>query len=109
LGRILLNNFLYDLSQLTIRTDNVDTSYVAKPRKWDMAMVQRFMFGLGPVGSVFDFLTLGLMLWVYSHAKRTYQAPYIRCHVGGCWSNHRANRGSCNTPFWCLWGVAGRH
>src|SRR5207248_10332663 len=39
--QILLNNFLYDLSQVTIPTDNVDASYVAKPRKWDTAMVQQ--------------------------------------------------------------------
>src|ERR1700694_2284082 len=42
--QILLNNFLYDLSQITIPTDNVDASYVARPRKWDMGLIQRFMF-----------------------------------------------------------------
>ena len=57
--QILLNNFLYDLSQLTIPTDNVDASYVAQPRKWDMRLIQRFMFGLGPISSLYDFLTFG--------------------------------------------------
>ena len=51
-AQILLNNFLYDLSQLSIPTDNVDPSWVARPRKWDTGMIQRFMFGLGPVSSV---------------------------------------------------------
>jgi Mg2+-importing ATPase len=76
-AQILLNNFLYDLSQLTIPTDNVDTSYVAKPRKWDMAMVQRFMFGLGPVSSVFDFLTFGLMLWVFRAGPELFRAGWF--------------------------------
>ena len=62
--QILLNNFLYDLSQLTIPTDNVDESYVAQPRKWDMRLIQRFMFGLGPVSSLYDFLTFGLLCGV---------------------------------------------
>jgi Mg2+-importing ATPase len=76
-AQILLNNFLYDLSQLTIPTDNVDTSYVARPRKWDMAMVQRFMFGLGPVSSLFDFLTFGLMLWVFRAGPELFRAGWF--------------------------------
>jgi Mg2+-importing ATPase len=60
--QILLNNFLYDLSQLAIPTDDVDASYTARPRRWDTALIQRFMFGLGPISSLFDFLTFGVLL-----------------------------------------------
>jgi Mg2+-importing ATPase len=75
--QILLNNFLYDLSQLTIPTDNVDASYVARPRRWDMGMVQRFMFGLGPISSVYDFLTFGVMLWIFQAGPELFRAGWF--------------------------------
>ncbi|MBV9357591.1 MAG: cation transporting ATPase C-terminal domain-containing protein, partial [Chloroflexi bacterium] len=75
--QILLNNFLYDLSQLTIPTDNVDPSYTAQPRKWDMSVIQRFMFGLGPVSSVYDFITFGVMLWVFHAGPELFRAGWF--------------------------------
>jgi P-type Mg2+ transporter len=75
--QILLNNFLYDLSQLTIPTDNVDASYVAIPRRWDMGMVQPFMFGLGPISSLYDFLTFGAMLWVFRAGPELFRAGWF--------------------------------
>jgi len=75
--QILLNNFLYDLSQLTIPTDNVDSSYTARPRKWDMHMIERFMFGLGPISSVYDFLTFGVMLWVFHAGPELFRAGWF--------------------------------
>jgi P-type Mg2+ transporter len=75
--QILLNNFLYDLSQLTIPTDNVDASYLARPRRWDMGMVQRFMFGLGPISSIYDFLTFGVMLWVFHAGPELFRAGWF--------------------------------
>jgi Mg2+-importing ATPase len=75
--QILLNNFLYDLSQLTIPTDNVDPSYTAQPRKWDMGMIQRFMFGLGPVSSVYDFITFGVMLWVFHAGPELFRTGWF--------------------------------
>lgn len=75
--QILLNNFLYDLSQVAIPTDNVDPSYVAKPRKWDTAMVQRFMFGLGPVSSLYDFLTFAVLLGVFQAGPAQFRAGWF--------------------------------
>jgi P-type Mg2+ transporter len=75
--QILLNNFLYDMSQLTIPTDNVDASYTARPRKWDMALIQRFMFALGPISSIFDFLTFGLMLVVFRAGPEVFRAGWF--------------------------------
>jgi Mg2+-importing ATPase len=75
--QILLNNFLYDLSQLTIPTDNVDASYLAKPRSWDTRLVQRFMFGLGPISSLFDFLTFGLMLWGFQAGEALFHTGWF--------------------------------
>lgn len=66
--QILLNNFLYDLSQVTIPTDHVDESYIIKPRRWDIGLIRDFMIYIGPVSSIFDFLTFFIMLQVF-HAN----------------------------------------
>jgi Mg2+-importing ATPase len=63
--QILLNNLLYDLSQSTITTDNVDPEYVEKPKRWDIGFIKNFMISLGPVSSIFDFLTFFIMLFVF--------------------------------------------
>jgi Mg2+-importing ATPase len=55
--QILVNNFLYDLSEVPIPTDAVDDDFVRRPHRWDMAFIHRFMMVIGPVSSVFDFLT----------------------------------------------------
>jgi Mg2+-importing ATPase len=72
-SQILLNNLLYDSSQLAIPTDNVDPEQVARPSRWDVGFIRRFMLFFGPVSSVFDFVTFGVMLWIF-HAG----APLFR-------------------------------
>jgi Mg2+-importing ATPase len=62
--QILLNNLLYDVSQSTITTDKVDEEYVERPKRWDIAFIRRFMVSLGPVSSLFDFLTFFSMLFI---------------------------------------------
>jgi Mg2+-importing ATPase len=66
--QILLNNFLYDLSQVPIPGDRVDDTYLVKPRRWNAAFIRRFMLTLGPISSVFDFATFAIMLGVF-HAE----------------------------------------
>jgi len=60
--QILLNNFMYDLSQLTIPTDNVDDEYLRKPQHWDISLIRKFMVFIGPISSLFDFLTFYVLL-----------------------------------------------
>jgi len=60
--QILLNTFLYDLAQVTIPTDNVDASYLARPRRWDIRLIRDFMFYLGPLSSLYDLLTFAVLL-----------------------------------------------
>jgi P-type Mg2+ transporter len=60
--QILLNNFLYDLAQVTIPSDNVDDSYLRRPQRWDMRVIRDFMVFIGPISSIFDFLTFYLLL-----------------------------------------------
>ncbi len=66
--QILLNNFLYDLSQVTIPSDSVDADYLQKPRPWNITFIKRFIFAIGPVSSIFDFMTFGVM-WFVFHAS----------------------------------------
>ena len=63
--QILLNNLLYDVSEMTIPTDNVDEELLARPAKWDIRMIRRFMGFFGPISSVYDFLTFAVMLRVF--------------------------------------------
>src|SRR5262250_1990430 len=68
--QILLNNLLYDLSQVAIPSDRVDRSYLVKPRHWNVAFIRRYMLVLGPISSAYDFLTFAVMLGVF-HAGPT--------------------------------------
>lgn len=63
--QILLNNFLYDASQVAIPTDEVDKDYLEKPKPWDIRAIRRFMLVFGPISSLFDFLTFGLLLFAF--------------------------------------------
>lgn len=62
--QILLNNVLYDCSQLAIPTDRVDEQQLRRPAHWDLAQIRRFMVVFGPVSSMFDFATFALLLGV---------------------------------------------
>jgi Mg2+-importing ATPase len=64
-SQILLNNLLYDSSQLAIPTDNADPEQLARPSRWDIHFIRRFMLFFGPISSVFDFATFGVMLWIF--------------------------------------------
>jgi len=66
--QILLNNFLYDLSQVAIPTDEVDKDYLSQPRPWNIDAIKKFMLLIGPVSSVFDFATFGALLFIF-HAS----------------------------------------
>jgi Mg2+-importing ATPase len=61
--QILTNNLLYDFSQTAIPTDHVDDEYLTAPRKWDIAHIAKFMVCLGPISSIFDYLTFAIMYY----------------------------------------------
>jgi len=61
--QVLLNNLLYDASEISIPLDNVSDETIAQPRHWDLNTIRQFMFVFGPLSSVFDFITFGLLLW----------------------------------------------
>jgi P-type Mg2+ transporter len=62
--QILLNNLLYDFSQTAVASDEVDPDYLAKPRQWDLKSIKTFMFSIGPISSIFDYVTFALMWFV---------------------------------------------
>jgi Mg2+-importing ATPase len=68
--QILLNNFLYDLAQITIPSDNVDEQYLRRPQRWDMRVIRDFMVFIGPISSIFDFVTFYVLIRVF-HATET--------------------------------------
>lgn len=105
--QILTNSLLYDFSQTAIPTDNVDPDWLARPRKWDIDGIARFMLYVGPISSVFDYATFILMLAVFDawdnpalfqtgwfveslltqtlivHIIRTNRIPFLESHASG--------------------------
>ena len=66
--QVLVNNLLYDFSQTPIPTDRVDPEWLSRPRKWMIDDIRRFILYIGPISSVFDYLTFWIMLSVF-HAR----------------------------------------
>ncbi|HET8851010.1 MAG TPA: HAD-IC family P-type ATPase [Ktedonobacteraceae bacterium] len=75
--QILLNNFLYDLSQVTIPTDNVDATFIQKPQHWNIKLIRDFMVFIGPISSIFDFLTFLVMLAVFHAAEPLFHTGWF--------------------------------
>ena len=75
--QVLLNNFLYDLSEVPIPMDDVDDELLAQPRHWDIKFIRNFMLVLGSVSSIFDFLTFGLLLWVFNATEMLFQTGWF--------------------------------
>ncbi len=67
-SQILLTNLLTDFPEMTIATDRVDPELAEKPRRWDIKFIRNFMMTFGPVSSIFDFITFGVLLLVL-HAQ----------------------------------------
>jgi len=66
--QVLVNNLLYDFSQVGIPLDHVDDEYLQKPRRWNIKSIRNFMFFIGPISSIFDYATFFLMLYFFGCA-----------------------------------------
>jgi Mg2+-importing ATPase len=75
--QILLNNFLYDLAQVTIPTDNVDSGFIKKPRHWNIDLIRRFMIFIGPISSIYDFITFYVLLVVFKSDERLFHTGWF--------------------------------
>ena len=114
--QILLNNLLYDTSQMTIPTDRVDEEQLARPSHWDIGFIRRFMIRFGPISSVFDFATFAVMLWVLRRRRARVPLRLVRrvarhpdphrvrrSAPGASRSSGAARRGRCSprcSPSW---------
>ncbi len=76
-SQILLNNFIYDGSQLAIPTDNVDVEYLKKPKHWDISFIKKYMVVFGPISSFFDILTFYFLFSVFHFNATTFQAGWF--------------------------------
>ena len=75
--QLLLQNLLYDFSQIPIPLDNVDQVVVANPHKWDIKFIQRFMIVFGVITSMFDLITFFFMLKIYGASKELFQTGWF--------------------------------
>lgn len=75
--QILLNNLLYDVSEIAIPFDQVDQEAVAAPVKWDVRLIEKFMLVFGPVSSIFDFLTFYALLSLFGAGEALFQTGWF--------------------------------
>ncbi len=75
--QVLLNNLLYDASEAGIPFDRVDEAALVRPVRWDLTLIQRFMLVLGPVSSVFDFLTFAILIALFGSNEALFQTGWF--------------------------------
>jgi Mg2+-importing ATPase len=75
--QILLNNLIYDFSQLTIPNDNVDPHYIQKPKRWNMKFVKKFMLLFGLISSFFDYVTFFLLFYLFRVTAAQFQTGWF--------------------------------
>jgi Mg2+-importing ATPase len=76
-SQILLNNLLYDSSQLTIPADHVDEERLRRPAHWDIGFIRGFMVRFGPISSLFDFVTFAVMLWGFGAGASLFRSGWF--------------------------------
>jgi Mg2+-importing ATPase len=74
--QILVQNLLYDISQISIPWDRMDKEYIEEPRKWEAGGISRFMMFIGPISSVFDYATFFLMFWFFKANSAEHQSLF---------------------------------
>jgi Mg2+-importing ATPase len=75
--QILFMNLLYDISNFTLPTDNVDEEYTKWPKRWDMNFVRKYTLFFGPFSSLYDFLTYGIMLFIFNASPALFQSGWF--------------------------------
>ena len=75
--QILLNNFLYDSAQIMIPTDTVDAVYLRKPQRWDMSFIRNFMIFIGPISSLYDFLTFYVLVHFFHASEKLFHTGWF--------------------------------
>ncbi len=76
-AQILLNNFMYDLSQATLPADRVDAHDIQRPVRWNLPFIKRFMLVFGPISSIFDFIAFAVLGLVFSFTGALFQTGWF--------------------------------
>jgi P-type Mg2+ transporter len=74
---VLLTNLLTDLPEMAISTDRVDPDWIARPRRWDVRFIRNFMLVFGPLSSVFDYCTFGVLLFLLRAGPDEFRAGWF--------------------------------
>ncbi|MEC5144841.1 magnesium-translocating P-type ATPase [Chitinophaga sp. 212800010-3] len=74
--QILIQNLLYDISQISIPWDRMDEEFLQKPKKWDASGIARFMIFIGPISSIFDYATFALMYFFFKANSDAHQSLF---------------------------------
>lgn len=75
--QILLNNFLYDISQIALPSDEVDEEYLKRARPWNVNYIKKFMMIIGPVSSIFDFITFGVLWFIFRASEPLFHTGWF--------------------------------
>ncbi|MHB8133516.1 MAG: magnesium-translocating P-type ATPase [Anaerolineaceae bacterium] len=75
--QILMINFLTDLPEMTIAGDRVDDTFIERPRRMDIKFIRHFMLIFGPLSSIFDFATFGVLIWLMKASEQTFQTGWF--------------------------------
>jgi len=75
--QILLNNLIYNVSEIAIPFDLVDPEVIVRPVKWDIKLIERFMLVFGPVSSIFDFLTFYALLYLFGAGEALFHTGWF--------------------------------
>ncbi len=75
--QVLLNNFLYDSSQLSLASDRVDDADIVRPTAWNLHAIRQYMLTFGPISSLFDFITFGFLFWMFRNAEHQFQTGWF--------------------------------
>lgn len=75
--QVLLTNLMTDFPEMTIATDHVDIEMVAKPRRWDISFVKKFMITFGVLSSIFDYLTFAILIWFLHASQAQFQTGWF--------------------------------
>ena len=96
--QILINNLLYDFSQVPIPTDNVGAQYIAKPRPWNIGEIAKFIIFIGPISSIFDYTTFSVM-WFFFKCNQVGLTPELVARFGDAAANHTHAAALFNTGW----------
>jgi Mg2+-importing ATPase len=75
--QILLNNLMYDVSEISLPLDEVDSENLEQPKRWDMSFIRNFMLTIGPISSLFDFLTFYLLLRLFGQDEMLFHTGWF--------------------------------